>query len=145
MAFVIETSPQLPFIHTRMIDPVQKSEAKLIQKQLREILAGRCKHSCLYIGLNLAGVLMQEEVPLVKMIGLLAEIYHESRYDYQLELLVVIEPTLVPIVRYIAESLVVPMLFFASYETLNTYVRRRNEGTQPLSPKLAYAGATDVL
>jgi len=145
MAFVIESSPRLPFIHTRMMDSIQKNEPKLLQAQLKEILSKRRKHSCVYLGLNLSDVLMQEQVPLVQIISLLAEIYHETRSEYQVELLVVIEPTLVPAVRYIAESLVVPMLFFASYETLQTYVQRRTEDTQPLSAELVRAAITGVM
>jgi hypothetical protein len=145
MAFVIESSPKLPFIHTRMVDPVQKSDAKLLHTQLLEMLAVRRKNSCVYVALDFSGVLMQEQVPLVQIISQIAEIYHQTRREYQVELLFVIEPSLIPVVRYIAESLVVPMLFFASYETLFTYVRRRNEDTQPLSDELVRAAVTGLM
>lgn len=145
MAYIIEASPRLPFIHTQMFDPIQKSDVSLIQMQLREILAKRRKHTCIYVGLNLSAVLMKDSVPLVPIISQLAQIYHETRGDYQLELLLIIEPTLMPIVRYIAESLVLPMLFFSSYETLLSYVQRRTEDTQPISAEMAMAAVTGLM
>jgi hypothetical protein len=145
MAFVIETSPKLPFIHTRMVDPVQKNDPMLIKSQLMDILARRKKHTTIYVGINLSTVLMQEDVPLVAIISQLAEIYHETRRIYQLELLIVIDPTLLPVVRYVAESLCVPILGFASYDTLNIYVRRRTEDTQPFSNKMPWTAATALV
>lgn len=145
MAFIIESSATIPFIHTRMIDPVRKNDASIIQSQLREMIAKRRKHSCIYLGINLTAVLMQEEVPLVHIISQLAEIYHETRNCYQLELLIVVEPSLITVVRYIAESLGLPMLFFATYETLHTYVRRRTEDTQPISAEMARAAVATLV
>jgi hypothetical protein len=135
MAFVIESSSKLPFIHVWMTKIVGRSDVCLMQKQLRENLAGRRKHSCIYMGIDFSSLTSQEDLPLVPIISQFAQLYHESRSIYQLELLVVIDPCLMPAVRYIAESLVIPMLFFASPEALQTYVMRRNTDTQPFAPK----------
>jgi hypothetical protein len=145
MAFTIENFSKLPFIHVRMLKPVERTEVRLLQSQLREALGQRRKHTCVYVGINLSGTMSQEKLPLIPIISQFAHFYHESRGQYQVELLLAIDPTLMPGVRYVAESLVVPMLFFASDEALLTYVLRRNTDTQPISPDVVREALTNIV
>jgi hypothetical protein len=135
MAFTIASSSTLPFIHARMLNIVRKNDLNCVKSQLMELVSQRRPHSYLYLGINLSSAIEQDDVPLVRIITQFAEAYHELRQCYQLEILVVIDPSLMPGIRYVADSLGLPILFFASYEAMYTYVSRRNSDTQTAVPK----------
>jgi hypothetical protein len=135
MGFIIESSDKQALIQVTLHDTINRGDGLCIKMSVSQLLANRKKNRSLYITLNLEDV--QVETSLVSLFTQFAELYHQWRKDFQLELLIVLDPVLMPTVRYLSESLFVPMLFFASPEALDAYIDKRTGDTQPFRPDWA--------
>ena len=134
MAFVIETSGKYPLVTVRMLEPVEKDDAIRLLMTLRDWMAKRKANTSAYLALNLLEI--EDEIPLIQLMVQFSKIYQEFYKHLQLEILVITDVSLTAIVRYLAESLSLPMQLVLSREALHTYVERRCDDTQPIRPEL---------
>jgi hypothetical protein len=134
MAFVIENSGKYPLVTVRMLEPVEKDDAIRLLMSLRDWMAKRKANTSVYLALNLLEI--EDEIPLIQVMVQFAKIYQEFYKQLQLEILVSTDVSLTAIVRYLAESLSLPIQLVLSHEALHTYVERRCGDTQPIRPEL---------
>jgi hypothetical protein len=137
MAFIIESSSNQAMIRVNVRESLSKADCLCIKMSLSQLLAARSKNKSLCLALNLNDISAQANLPLVAFFSQFAEVYHQWRKDFHLELLLVIDPTLMPAARYLSESLCVPMLYFATEEALDVYIDRRTGDTQTFRPDWA--------
>lgn len=144
MAFIIESNQNQALIHVNMMMPVEKADGLRMKISLGQLLAARKKSKTVFLALDLSIASGQDNLPLVQLLSHFSDIYHQWRKEFQLELLLVLDPALMGVARYVAESLFVPILFFASTDALEVYVDRRTGDTQPIRPEWARSLKTPI-
>lgn len=137
MAFVIESASNQSLIRVNMSEPIEKADGLRMKICLGQLLSSRPKNKSLYIVLSFGNISQEDGLPLVQILSNFAEIYHQWRKHFHLEMLLQIDVNLVTVARYLSESFVVPMMFFASEESLEHYLFRQLDDTQPIRPAWA--------
>lgn len=134
MAFVIESSQNQPLIRINMLEPVEKADGLRMKICLGQLLSSRPKNKTVYLALCL-GDFQEDGLQLVQILSNFAEIYHQWRKYFHLQMLVQIDENQASIARQFSKRFVVPMAFFSADEDLEFFFEQQLEDTQPFRPE----------